>query len=234
MAHVGHTFVITTMPLHRSIKFSVASCASYKLLGPREAISSNVQSPMVSKSKNFHDVLSPLDPADARPGVLSSEFCGLCNLITLAGVLYVYTTLFTNLLEWKESADLKFLPPVFYSVQLLEVLATFVCQSLYAHTALTLIYMVSTDKLSNRLAINIVHHTLQFTFFSTIIVWRDWKRIRAVSVFIKGLLLLMKMHFISAPSTKKKQMLRTSPCTQFRASSGYAKHTTLKFFLPSL
>ncbi|TDH73521.1 uncharacterized protein CCR75_007033 [Bremia lactucae] len=168
-------------------------------MGPRVEPSSNMRSSTASNGgiKKFRDVVSPLDPADARSGVHSSEFRGLYNLTMLAGVLYVVTTLITNLLMRNEPADLKLLLSVFYSTHLLEVLATFVCQALYAYTALIPVYMAGTKGLSNRLIINIVHHTLQsLLFFFTIvfIVWRDWNLIHAISAFIEGLVLLMKMH----------------------------------------
>ncbi|OWZ09075.1 Sterol O-acyltransferase [Phytophthora megakarya] len=166
-------------------------------MAPREAVS-NVRSPTASKKrmKKFRDVVSPLDPADARSGVHSSEFRGMYNLAMLAGVLYVFTTLFTNLLTREDPVDSKLLLSVFYSTHLFEVFATFACQALYAYTALIPVYMAGT-KFSNRLLINIVHHTLQsLLFFFTIvcIVWRDWNLIHAVSAFIEGLVLLMKMH----------------------------------------
>ncbi|KAG6976079.1 hypothetical protein JG688_00001722 [Phytophthora aleatoria] len=144
-------------------------------MGPRVEPPSSVRSPTASKRrmKKFRDVVSPLDPADARSGVHCSEFRGLYNLAMLAGVLYVFTTLFTNLLMRKDPADLKLLLSVFYSTHLLEVLATFACQALYAYTAL-------------------IPSSLFFTI--VFIVWRDWNLIHAVSAFIEGLVLLMKMH----------------------------------------
>ncbi|CEG35954.1 sterol o [Plasmopara halstedii] len=180
--------------------------------------------------KKFCNVVSPLDPADARSGVHSSEFRGLYNLAMLAGVLYVFTTLLTNLLMRNQPADLKLLTSVFYSTHLLEVLATFVCQGLYAYTALIPVYMAGTKRFSNRLTINIVHHILQsLLFFFTIvfIVWRDWNLIHAVSAFIEGLVLLMKMH------SYIRTMLEISRA-QNKIPSLDVKDFTMYLLIPSL
>ncbi|KAG7400698.1 Sterol O-acyltransferase 2 (Sterol-ester synthase 2) [Phytophthora boehmeriae] len=150
-----------------------------------------------SRVKIFQAIVSPLDPADIRSGVHTSEFRGMYNLALISGVLYTFTTVFTNLLTRKEPADLKLLLSVFYSTHLLEVLATFACQGLFTFTAMVPVYMAGTKTFSRRLLINIVHHTLQAVlFFSTAmcIVWRDWNLIHAVSAFIECLVLLMKMH----------------------------------------
>ncbi|KAG1707342.1 hypothetical protein DVH05_026534 [Phytophthora capsici] len=201
-------------------------------MAPRAEPVSNVRSPTASKKrmKKFRDVVSPLDPADARSGVHSSEFRGMYNLAMLAGVLYVFTTLFTNLLTRKEPADLKLLLSVFYSTHLIEVLATFACQALYAYTALIPVYMAGTDAFSNRLLINIVHHTLQsLLFFFTIvcIVWRDWNLIHAVSAFIEGLVLLMKMH---SYTRTKLELSRTEQ----QPPSPDIKDFTMYLLIPSL
>ncbi|KAG6622784.1 Sterol O-acyltransferase [Phytophthora cinnamomi] len=201
-------------------------------MAPRAEPPSSVRSPTASRKrmKKFRDVVSPLDPADARSGVHSSEFRGMYNLAMLAGVLYVFTTLFTNLLTRKEPADLKLLLSVFYSTHLLEVFATFACQALYAYTALIPVYMAGTDKFSNRLLINIVHHTLQsLLFFFTVvfIVWRDWNLIHAVSAFIEGLVLLMKMH---SYIRTKLEIART----ENKPPSPDIKDYTMYLLIPSL
>ncbi|RLN67996.1 hypothetical protein BBJ29_001448 [Phytophthora kernoviae] len=192
----------------------------------------NVSSPTASKKrmKKFRAIVSPLDPADSRSGVHTSEFRGMYNLAMLSGVLYTFTTLFTNLMTRKEPADMKLLLSVFYSTHLLEVFVTFACQALYAYTALIPVYMAGTKMLSGRLLINIVHHTLQsLLFFFTVvcIVWRDWNLIHAVSAFIEGLVLLMKMH--SYIRTKLEISRREG-----KAPSPDVKDYTMYLLIPSL
>jgi hypothetical protein len=136
----------------------------------------------------------------------------------------------TNLLLMKEPADMKLLLSVFYSTHLLEVLVTFVCQALYAYTALIPVYMAGTDRFSNRMLINIVHHTLQsLLFFFTVvcIVWRDWNLIHAVSAFIEGLVLIMKMH---SYIRTKLELSRT----ENEPPSADVKDYTMYLLIPSL
>ncbi|KAE9345588.1 hypothetical protein PF008_g8671 [Phytophthora fragariae] len=201
-------------------------------MAPRAEPPSSARSPTASRKrmKKFRDVVSPLDPADVRSNVHSSEFRGLYNLAMLSGVLYVFTTLFTNLVTRKDPADLKLLLSVFYSTHLLEVFATFACQALYAYTALVPVYMAGTDKLSNRLLVNIVHYTLQsLLFFFTVvfIVWRDWNLIHAVSAFIEGLVLLMKMHSYVRSKLEIARM-------EDKAPSPDIKDYTMYLLIPSL
>ncbi|KAG7401800.1 Sterol O-acyltransferase 2 (Sterol-ester synthase 2) [Phytophthora boehmeriae] len=149
------------------------------------------------RMKKFQVLVSPLDPADARSNVHTSDLRGIYNLGLLCSALYTFTAIFTGLMTRKDPGDMKWLLSIFYSTQLLEVLATFACQALYSYTALIPVHMAGTEVLSNRQLVNTVHHTLQsLLFFFTIvcIVWRDWNLIHAVSAFLEGLVLMMKMH----------------------------------------
>lgn len=159
------------------------------------------ESPSPSKLrpvKKFSMSVSPLDPADHRSGVHTSEFRGIYNLAMIAGALYTITTSLSNLLSRGDLYDAKLLLSVFYSWHFLEVLVTFACQSLYSYTALIPVYMAGTRWFSGRrLLINIVHHVLQsilFVFTAICIISRDWGTIHAVSAFVECLVLLMKMH----------------------------------------
>ncbi|DAZ93806.1 TPA: hypothetical protein N0F65_008565 [Lagenidium giganteum] len=147
--------------------------------------------------KKFQPMVSPLDPADHRSGVHSSEFRGMYNLAIIAGTLYTLTTCVTNMNTRGVVWDPKLLLAVFYSWHFLEVLATFVCQFLFAYTALLPVYMAGTQWFSGRQLINTVHHFLQSVmFFATgaFIMYRDWNAVHAVSAFVECVVLLMKMH----------------------------------------
>ncbi|RLN20840.1 hypothetical protein BBJ28_00000994 [Nothophytophthora sp. Chile5] len=193
-----------------------------------------MHTPTVSKSrvKKFRPVVSPLDPADKRSGVHTSEFRGMYNLAMLSGVLYTFTTFVTNLFARKEPYDPKLLLSVFYSPHLLEVLVTFACQGLYAYTALLPVYMAGTRWFSGRLLINIVHHTLQSVlFFATAacIASHDWNVIHAVSAFIEGLVLLMKMHSYIRTKLELARNDGQPPSTNIKDFTMYLLYPTLVY-----
>lgn len=149
------------------------------------------------RGRQFRAVVSPLDPADARSGVHSSEFRGIYNLALICGALYTFSSMASNLRSRGDISDPRLWIAVFGSWHLLEVLATFACQGAYSYAALLPVYMAGSRWFSSRLLINIVHHILQsilFFFTSVFILYRDWGTIHAVSAFVECLVLLMKMH----------------------------------------
>ncbi|KAF4314834.1 hypothetical protein G195_011634 [Phytophthora kernoviae 00238/432] len=129
------------------------------------------------RMKKFQAIVSPLDPGDARSNVHTSDLRGIYNLGLLCSALYTFTMIFTGLVTREEPGDMTFLLSIFYSTQLLEVLVTFACQALYSYTALIPVYMAEFAVLLHRS----VH-------------WRDWNLIHAVSAFLEGVVLMMKMH----------------------------------------
>lgn len=167
---------------------------------PHGGVRSNLRVPTESEKrvKKFQAIVSPLDPADKRSGVHSSDLRGIYNLGLLLGLIYTASTIFTGLITRAAQADLNLFVSIFFSTHLLEVLATFAWQGAYAYMALIPVYMAGTKMFSGRrLLIHTVHHTLQsLLFFFTVvcIAWRDWNMIHAISAFLEGLVLMMKMH----------------------------------------
>lgn len=181
--------------------------------------------------KKFSTSVSPLDPADHRSGVHTSEFRGMYNLAMIAGALYTMTTSLSNLLARGDLYDAKLLLSVFCSWHFLEVLVTFACQSLYSYTALIPVYMAGTQLFSGqRLLINIVHHVLQsvmFVFTAICIVSRDWNTVHAVSAFVECLVLIMKMHSYIRTKLELARTENTTPNPD-------VKDFTLYLFYPTL
>lgn len=147
--------------------------------------------------KKFGHSVSPLDPADHRSGVHTSEFRGLYNLAMICGALYSLNTAVSNMLSDGVLSDPKLLLAVFYSHHFIEVIVTIGVQVLYSYTALIPVYMASTQWFSGRLLVNTMHHFLQsvlFVFTVVFIIYRDWNTIHATSAFVECLVLVMKMH----------------------------------------
>lgn len=170
--------------------------------------------------KHFQTTVSPLDPADPRSSAYSSDLRGFYNLGLICGGLYTATTVLSSVIAREEAVDLALFRSVFYSGKLLEVFVAVGCQALYAYTALIPVYMAGTELFSGRLLMNMVHHTLQsLLFFFTVvcIVWRDWNLIHAVSAFIEGLVLLMKMHSYIRTKLESAWREGEAPSLDFKA-----------------
>ncbi|GLD98612.1 hypothetical protein PINS_up007329 [Pythium insidiosum] len=146
--------------------------------------------------KKFTHIVSPLDPADHRSGVHTSEFRGIYNLAIITAGLYTISTCFSHVMS-RGGLDWRLLLSVFYSWDFIEVLATFACQAVFSYTAMLPVYMASTQWFSGRRLINMTHHFLQsvlFFFTVVFIIYRDWHTVHAVSAFVECVVLLMKMH----------------------------------------
>jgi len=182
--------------------------------------------------KKFRAVVSPLDPADQRSGVHSSEFRGIYNLAIICGALYTMSTAVSNLLSRGDITDPRLWISVFGSWHLVEVLVTFVCQVAYSYTALIPVYMAGTRWFSHRLLINTVHHTLQsIVFFLTVvfIIYRDWNTIHAVSAFVECVVLLMKMHSYIRTQLEIGRRVGVPPTPNLKDYTVYLLHPTLVY-----
>ncbi|KAJ0410133.1 hypothetical protein ATCC90586_001618 [Pythium insidiosum] len=146
--------------------------------------------------KQFKHIVSPLDPADHRSGVHTSEFRGIYNLAIITAGLYTMSTCVSHVMS-RGGLDWRLLLSVFYSWDFIEVLATFACQAMFSYTAMIPVYMAGTQWFSGRRLVNITHHFLQsvlFFFTVVFIIYRDWHTVHAVSAFVECVVLLMKMH----------------------------------------
>lgn len=229
---------------------AAASASSPKLRATGAVTSSNAGAAAVSQTpasprkaprmspnklravKKFATIVSPLDPADHRSGVHTSEFRGLYNLAMIAGGLYTMTTALSNLLSRGDLYDARLLLSVFYSWHFVEVLATFGCQALFSYTALIPVAMARTEWGSSRLLVNIVHHFFQsvlFVFTVLCIIVRDWNTIHAVSAFVECLVLLMKMHSYIRTQLELARAADAAPQPDLKDYTLYLLYPTLVY-----
>ncbi len=200
-----------------------------------DTVMQTLSSPQVVRKrpvKLFAHIVSPLDPADHRSGVHTSEFRGLYNLAMIAGGLYTMSTLFGNIMTNGGLSDWRLLLSVFYSWHFVEVLATFLLQALFSYTALIPVYMARTQWFSSRQLINTVHHILQSVLFfltSAFIIYRDWNTIHAVSAFVECLVLLMKMHSYIRTQLEIGRRDNNPPQPSFKDFSVYLLHPSLVY-----
>lgn len=182
--------------------------------------------------KKFAPIVSPLDPADLRSGVHTSEFRGMYNLAIIAATIYTVTTWVSNLVSRGVFSDPRLLVSVFYSQHFIEVLVTFACQGVFAYTAMIPVYLASTRWFSHRVLVNSVHHFFQSVLFCAtvvFIIYRDWNAIHAVSAFVECVVLLMKMHSYIRTQLELARRSENKPQPHWKDFTVYLFHPTLVY-----
>lgn len=193
-----------------------------------------VVSRMARRIKKFGVIVSPLDPADARANVHTSEFRGIYNLAIICGALYTFSSAVSNWQSRGDVTDTTLGRAVFATWHFAEVLVTFACQGLYTYTALIPVSMAGSRfaLLRHHVLINTVHHTLQsvlFFFTVVFIIYRDWGTIHAVSAFVECLVLLMKMHSYIRTQLEISRTSGKPPTPNLKDYTVYLSHPTLVY-----